>query len=123
VGCKVAARVAGGLSSWFETLSSGLQEGYRQPYSRRLRAKRFFLRLRKILHPSEKGHNVLLGEKNMSSALYAVGYLLLVVAVSYLAHLSHIPDSYIFAIDVIMLGIGVVTGMENARQQQKDSHY
>ena len=64
----------------------------------------------------------------MSSALYAVGYLLLVVAVSYLAHLSHIPDSYIFAIDVIMLGIGVVTGMENARQKdtdywQRDSRY
>ena len=46
----------------------------------------------------------------MSSALYAVGYLFLIAVVSYLAHLSHIPDSYIFAIDVIMLGIGVVTG-------------
>ena len=46
----------------------------------------------------------------MSSALYAVGYLLLVVVVSYLAYLSHIPESYIFAIDVIMLGIGVVIG-------------
>jgi hypothetical protein len=57
----------------------------------------------------------------MSSALYAVGYLLLVVGVSYLARLSHIPDSYIFAIDVIMLGIGVVTGIENAHQ--KDSNY
>ena len=59
----------------------------------------------------------------MSSALYAVGYLLLVVGVSYLAHLSHIPNSYIFAIDVIMLGIGVVTGVEHAAQQQRDSNY
>ena len=64
----------------------------------------------------------------MSSALYAVGYLLLVVVVSYLAYLSHIPMPYIFAIDVIMLGIGVVTGIENARQKdsnywQKDSRY
>ena len=57
----------------------------------------------------------------MSSALYAVGYLFLVAAVSYLAYLSHIPESYIFAIDVIMLGIGVVTGIENAHQ--KDSDY
>jgi general stress protein CsbA len=57
----------------------------------------------------------------MSSALYAVGYLLMVVVVSYLAYLSHIPVPYIFAIDVIMLGIGVVTGIENARQ--KDSKY
>jgi hypothetical protein len=57
----------------------------------------------------------------MSSALYAVGYLLLVAVVSYLAYLSHIPVPYIFAIDVIMLGIGVATGIENARQ--KDSNY
>ena len=57
----------------------------------------------------------------MSSALYAVGYLLLVVVVSYLAYLTHIPVSYIFAIDVIMLGIGVVTGLEDARQKHSDS--
>jgi NhaP-type Na+/H+ or K+/H+ antiporter len=57
----------------------------------------------------------------MSVALYAVGYLLLVVTVSYLAHLTHIPESYIVAIAVIMLGIGVVNGMESARQ--KDSNY
>jgi hypothetical protein len=57
----------------------------------------------------------------MSVVLYAVGYLLLVVAVSYLAHLTHIPESYIVAIAVIMLGIGVVNGMESARQ--KDSNY
>ena len=57
----------------------------------------------------------------MFSALFAVGYLLVVAVVSYLAYLSHIPVPYIFAIDVIMLGIGVVTGVENARQ--KDSNY
>jgi hypothetical protein len=57
----------------------------------------------------------------MSSALYAIGYLFLVAAVSWLAYLSHIPQAYILAIDVIMLGIGVVTGIENAHQ--KDSNY
>jgi hypothetical protein len=57
----------------------------------------------------------------MSTALFAVGYLLLVAVVSYLAYLTHIPVPYIFAMDVIMLGIGVVTGIENARQ--KDSNY
>jgi hypothetical protein len=57
----------------------------------------------------------------MSSAFYAVGYLLLVAVVSYLAYLSHIPVSYIFAMDVIMLGLGVLLGLENVRQ--KDTHY
>jgi hypothetical protein len=56
----------------------------------------------------------------MSSALYAVGYLLLVAAVSYLAYLSHIPESYIFAMGVIMLGIGVMMGLENAHQKDSD---
>jgi len=53
----------------------------------------------------------------MSSALYAVGYLLVIVVVSYLAYLSHIPEPYIVAIVVIMLGIGVVSGIENAREK------
>ena len=56
----------------------------------------------------------------MSTALYAVGYLLLVVGVSYLAHLSNIPNSYIFAIDVVMLGIGVGMGLENAHTRDLD---
>jgi hypothetical protein len=53
----------------------------------------------------------------MSSALYAVGYLLVIAVVSYLAYLSHIPEPYIVAIVVIMLGIGVVSGIENAREK------
>jgi hypothetical protein len=57
----------------------------------------------------------------MSSAFFVLGYLLLVVVVSWLAYLSHIPTSYIFAMVVIMLGIGVVSGLESDRQ--KDSHY
>lgn len=64
----------------------------------------------------------------MSTALYAVGYLLLVAAVSYLAYLSHIPEAYIFVMGAIMLGIGVMMGLENAHQKdtpywQKDSRY
>jgi hypothetical protein len=57
----------------------------------------------------------------MSSAFYAFGSLALIAAVSYMAYLIHIPAAYIVAIAVIMLGIGVVNGMENARQ--KDSNY
>jgi hypothetical protein len=53
----------------------------------------------------------------MSSALYAAGYLLVIAVVSYLAYLSHIPEPYIVAIVVIMLGIGVVSGIENAREK------
>jgi hypothetical protein len=57
----------------------------------------------------------------MSSAFYVFAYLLVIAGVSYLAYLSHIPESYIVAIAVIMLGIGVVSGMESARL--KNSEY
>ncbi|HWZ01839.1 MAG TPA: hypothetical protein VNX17_12185 [Edaphobacter sp.] len=57
----------------------------------------------------------------MPSLLFFLGYLLTVVVVSWLAHLSHIPEPYIFAIVVIMLGIGAVSGFEHDRQ--KNSRY
>jgi hypothetical protein len=53
----------------------------------------------------------------MSFGLYAVGYLILIAGVAYLAHLMHIPEHYIIAIALIMLGIGVVTGVQSTRQK------
>jgi len=57
----------------------------------------------------------------MSFGIYAIGTVLLIAGVSYLAHLSHIPEPYIVAIAVIMLGIGVMNGMESSRE--KHSNY
>ena len=53
----------------------------------------------------------------MSFAFYAVVYLLLVAGVSWLAYLSHIPEPYIVAIAVIMLGVGIVTGVQTTRHK------
>jgi hypothetical protein len=53
----------------------------------------------------------------MSFGLYAVGYLILIVGVAYLAHLMHIPQSYIVAGVIILAGIGIVTGVQNTRQK------
>ena len=53
----------------------------------------------------------------MSFALYALGYLILIGGVAYLAHLMHIPQTYIIAVVVILLGIGVVTGVTQTRQK------
>lgn len=57
----------------------------------------------------------------MSLALYGVGYLAVIAVVSYLAHRSHIPEGYILAMAVILLGIGVMNGVEEARR--KRSHW
>jgi hypothetical protein len=51
----------------------------------------------------------------MSFGIYAVGYLILIVGIAYLAHLMHIPDHYIFAIAIILVGAGIVTGVQATR--------
>lgn len=51
----------------------------------------------------------------MSFGIYAVGYLIVIAGVAYLASLMHIPQKYIIAIVVIMLGIGITTGVRNTR--------
>ena len=53
----------------------------------------------------------------MSFGIYGVGYLILIAGVAYLDHLMHIPTQYIVAVVVIMLGIGVVTGVQSTRQK------
>jgi hypothetical protein len=35
--------------------------------------------------------------------------------VAYLAHLMHIPETYIVAVVVILLGLGILTGVQNTR--------
>ena len=51
----------------------------------------------------------------MSFGLYALGYLIVIGGVAYVAHLMHIPQNWIIGIVVILLGIGIVTGVTNTR--------
>ena len=51
----------------------------------------------------------------MSFAIYAVGYLILIVGVAYMAHLMHLPQTYIVALAIILFGIGIVTGVQRTR--------
>jgi len=53
----------------------------------------------------------------MSFGIYAVGYLILIIGVAYLAHLMHVPETYIVAVAIILLGIGVVTGVQSTRNK------
>ena len=53
----------------------------------------------------------------MSFALYAVGYLIVIVGVAYIAHLMHVPQAWIGGIVLVLLGIGIVTGVQNTRQK------
>ncbi len=51
----------------------------------------------------------------MSFGIYAIGYLILIVGVAYLAHLMHIPQNYIVAIAIIMFGAGILSGVQRMR--------
>ena len=51
----------------------------------------------------------------MSFGIYAIGYLILIIGVAYLAHLMHIQQNYIIAIAIIMFGAGIVTGVQRMR--------
>jgi hypothetical protein len=53
----------------------------------------------------------------MSFGIYAAGYLVLIVGVAYLAHLMHVPQTYIIAISIILFGVGVVTGVQSTRHK------
>ncbi|HXE07194.1 MAG TPA: hypothetical protein VN612_04805 [Acidobacteriaceae bacterium] len=53
----------------------------------------------------------------MSFGLYAVGFLILIVGLAYLAHLMHIPEHYIIAMSVILFGMGIVLGVQSTRHK------
>jgi hypothetical protein len=50
----------------------------------------------------------------LSFGIYAIGYLILIAGVAYLASLMHIPQTYIIATVVILVGIGILTAAKSA---------
>jgi TctA family transporter len=53
----------------------------------------------------------------MSQGLYLVGYLIVIGGVAYMAHLMHIPQTWIFAIVVILFGMGVIAMVQSTRRK------
>jgi hypothetical protein len=53
----------------------------------------------------------------MSFALYALGYAIVIIGVIYIAHLMHIPQHWIAAIALVLVGAGIVTGVSSTRQK------
>jgi hypothetical protein len=53
----------------------------------------------------------------VSFALYVVGFVILVIGISYGAYLAHIPVHWIVAGDIILIGLGIITGVTGTRQK------
>jgi amino acid transporter len=54
-------------------------------------------------------------EALMSNGLYALGYLVVILGVAYIAHLMHIPQAWIVGIVVVLIGMGIVTISQNLK--------
>ncbi|MGA8501135.1 MAG: hypothetical protein WBQ85_15030 [Candidatus Sulfotelmatobacter sp.] len=55
----------------------------------------------------------------MSFGIYAIGFAILIAGLAYGAHLMHMPTHWIVTGAIVLLGIGILSGVKATRQ--KDS--
>ena len=53
----------------------------------------------------------------MSFGIYIVGYIILIIGLAIGAHLMHVPPQWIGVGVVILVGLGVITGVTTTRQR------
>ena len=53
----------------------------------------------------------------MSFGLYAIGFVIVIVGLVYGAHLLHVPGHWIAVGAVVLLGIGILSGVKATRQK------
>jgi hypothetical protein len=53
----------------------------------------------------------------MSFGLYAIGFAILIGGLIYAAHLVHLPTHWIIVGAIILLGIGILSGVKATRQR------
>ena len=57
----------------------------------------------------------------MSFGLYAVGFAIVIGGLVYGAHLMHIPSHWIMVGAIVMVGIGILSGVKATRQKDAAS--
>jgi hypothetical protein len=53
----------------------------------------------------------------MSFGIYALGYALVIAGLIYGAHLLHVPAHWIAAGAIVLLGLGILSGVKATRQK------
>lgn len=51
----------------------------------------------------------------MSFGLYTFGTLLLIAGVLYVCHLAHVPQHWMIALAIVLLGAGIMAAVTNTR--------
>ena len=57
----------------------------------------------------------------MSFGLYVIGYLVVIGGLTYGAALMHVPAHWIVAGAIVMVGLGIVTGVKTTRPKDSAS--
>jgi hypothetical protein len=57
----------------------------------------------------------------MSFGLYSIGFVLVIAGLIYGAHLMHVPTHWIAVGAIVLLGLGVLTGVKATRQKDSSS--
>ena len=57
----------------------------------------------------------------MSFRLYAAGFAIMIGGLAYAAHLVHMPTHWIVVGAVIMIGVGILSGVKATRQRDSSN--
>ncbi len=53
----------------------------------------------------------------MSFALYVIGFIIFIIGLSIGAHLLHVPPRWIAVGDIVLIGVGIISGVTGTRQR------
>jgi hypothetical protein len=53
----------------------------------------------------------------MSFGIYLAGYVVLICGLLYAAHLMHVPQHWVIAIGIVMVGMGILSAVKSTRMK------
>ena len=53
----------------------------------------------------------------MSFGIYAIGFVIMLCGLMYGAHLMHVPAHWIAVCGIVLLGVGILSGVKATRQK------
>jgi uncharacterized membrane protein len=57
----------------------------------------------------------------MSFGIYAAGYAIMIAGLAYAAHLVHMPTHWIVVGAVVLIGVGILSGVKATRQRDSSN--
>jgi uncharacterized membrane protein len=57
----------------------------------------------------------------MSFGIYASGFAIMIGGLAYAAYLVHIPTHWIVVIAIVLIGVGILSGVKATRQRDSSS--